>query len=547
MEADVEADFTGIADRYLLGGTMARDYSFDSVNLMYFLAVISLATGCSSNPQSGNTGGEAEVIFNIPGFDSFSTQIPSQKSLPGQIRSQSFDLSTGWGLEQPTSIADITCYALAIDWPESSANSNRCKKGDSQFMVPGLFQGLYLPGAQVSFKVPAGQNRKIYLIGFAAASASSCVALDGRTVMPREWLSAPLVLGQVSINLQEGTQTLTIEPSLATAEPVQDCNGPIFDGGANESQDANPSPAPIPGRPVSAPSPTNTLDSLPNIIPRANAMSCRSPSLIGRLAGEVACYGLWDFGDAFGNDQHMCSGAGESAYSSPAPGCKIPTIACASGLAVASQVLNIYQPWDQTSDGVDLANETEVEEIATHLNTAPTVIRQQLIRIWKYTCTTPSDEIGVPTLSPSPLPNLTTIPVSPPTPAPQAPPPGVNDMNCSNQSATGLSNGSLSCYGLWDYGSAFGNDINMCAASEGSSPYSEQGVGCRVNAPACESGVAEASNVLAFNHSVHSVVGIPLGMTAAAKLSEIAQRLNTTTQIVSRELVRVWEYRCVAP
>lgn len=70
-----------------------------------------------------------------------------------------------------------------------------------------------------------------------------------------------------------------------------------------------------------------------------------------RPAGDLACYGFWDFGDAFGNDQFMCGSCGDSGNgeSAKATGCTIETPACRSGKAVARRAIDVYTPWHKTA------------------------------------------------------------------------------------------------------------------------------------------------------------------------------------------------------
>jgi hypothetical protein len=121
-------------------------------------------------------------------------------------------------------------------------------------------------------------------------------------------------------------------------------------------------------------------------VPRRNAMSCATPLLSGLSNGSIACYGLWDFGDAFGNDVNMCATTGQTAYSYSALGCRVATSACQSGSAVATEMLNTYKPWDSATDNVPLASDAQIAAIAGNLNSTESLVRSQLIRVWIYTC-----------------------------------------------------------------------------------------------------------------------------------------------------------------
>ncbi len=115
-------------------------------------------------------------------------------------------------------------------------------------------------------------------------------------------------------------------------------------------------------------------------LPKANVMSCSSPPAKGKGTGEFACYGLWDYGDSFGNDQFMCGGYGgeESARPKSDVGCIISTSACASGKAVASRAIAIRG-----------ASDLDISQIAERLNATKEQVRKELITIWEYTCASP--------------------------------------------------------------------------------------------------------------------------------------------------------------
>jgi hypothetical protein len=109
--------------------------------------------------------------------------------------------------------------------------------------------------------------------------------------------------------------------------------------------------------------------------------------------------------------------------------------------------------------------------------------------------------------------------------------PGYNAMSCANGQDGELPNGALACYGLWDYGDEFGNDVDMCG---GYNPASDQkkATGCVVRAPVCESDRAIASK-----H--YMVKGI-----SPTSIRILSENLKTSPEAVRQQLVSVWEYTC---
>lgn len=111
--------------------------------------------------------------------------------------------------------------------------------------------------------------------------------------------------------------------------------------------------------------------------PKYNAMSCNSTQNGSLRNGTLACYGLWDYGDEFGNDQANCGGLDPSYEKRKPTGCVIPAKMCASDKAIASNYYSVR-------NGIDNAT---VSELATNLQATETAVREQLVSVWEYTCT----------------------------------------------------------------------------------------------------------------------------------------------------------------
>lgn len=135
--------------------------------------------------------------------------------------------------------------------------------------------------------------------------------------------------------------------------------------------------------------------------PYSNRMSCSNPPKTGLANGVVACYGLWDFGDSFGNDQSMCPNEDENGYDGSAQtGCVLETRACTSGYAKAVSAINTYAPWHSNGSGAALATKSDVSRIASYLNVAESLITKEIIRIWEYECYAPVSTRDLPHTSP---------------------------------------------------------------------------------------------------------------------------------------------------
>ncbi|MDC0712640.1 kelch-like protein [Stigmatella sp. ncwal1] len=104
--------------------------------------------------------------------------------------------------------------------------------------------------------------------------------------------------------------------------------------------------------------------------------------------------------------------------------------------------------------------------------------------------------------------------------------PRSNAMKCSTRPRLNLANGQLACYGVWDYGNAFGEDDNMCG------DYSTPKTGCVVTTPACTSGKATA------------VEFVDISSILDPKISAIAANLGVSTQLLGEGMITAYVYHC---
>ncbi|MFP2906515.1 Ig-like domain-containing protein [Pyxidicoccus sp. 3LFB2] len=104
--------------------------------------------------------------------------------------------------------------------------------------------------------------------------------------------------------------------------------------------------------------------------PLSNAMRCRTRPSLNQGEGQLACYGVWDYGDAFGNDMDMCED-----YSTPRTGCVVSTPACASGRATA---VEHFTP--------SSASKAQLSAMAANLGVSTQLLKEGLARAWVYNC-----------------------------------------------------------------------------------------------------------------------------------------------------------------
>jgi hypothetical protein len=107
--------------------------------------------------------------------------------------------------------------------------------------------------------------------------------------------------------------------------------------------------------------------------------------------------------------------------------------------------------------------------------------------------------------------------------------PGKNAFACNRSVLSKQANGTVACYGMWDYGNDFGGDVSMCGA------YAEGKTGCVIATPVCTSGAAKATKYIS-NASLMS-----------AQLETVSTRLKVSPDVAKSGIAGLWEYTCSAP
>lgn len=112
--------------------------------------------------------------------------------------------------------------------------------------------------------------------------------------------------------------------------------------------------------------------------------------------------------------------------------------------------------------------------------------------------------------------------------------PRVNNFSCLAAGGPGtLPPGALACYGLLDYGNAFGNDPDPCPDI-----FSPPSIGCTLAATQCASGTATAT---AFYEYHGGAPNLPI---TDPSISSAAPRFGSYIDLVWRGVIRMWDYTC---
>ncbi|MBK8200893.1 MAG: hypothetical protein IPK68_00715 [Bdellovibrionales bacterium] len=148
-----------------------------------------------------------------------------------------------WEVEDATDISEIACYAVFVGGPGLDYKS--CKNSEGIEVVRfGREAGIFKPGQNIELDVPSGNGRRIFLIGFKTDDTTTfehCHDIFGTQASPpKGHLSAPLIVGQTTLDLVPGNAEVNIVASLSGSKKFEDCS--FFQGGGSGGGGNTPLP-----------------------------------------------------------------------------------------------------------------------------------------------------------------------------------------------------------------------------------------------------------------------------------------------------------------
>lgn len=148
----------------------------------------------------------------------FKLKLP-EKNQSAALRASELP-GTRWGFAEPSSVNAIDCYVVYTQ--EQSSPSGQCYDLSGQALFPvDSVVGQYAAGSEIALEMKSGQQKTIGLIGFTAknGSCSNVGALDFQSSQ----YSRPVHVGKKTVDLMPGTQEITVDVSLESAQVVEKC------------------------------------------------------------------------------------------------------------------------------------------------------------------------------------------------------------------------------------------------------------------------------------------------------------------------------------
>lgn len=177
------------------------------------LLSIGLSLGCTRQVE---TPGSVQITLNLPSYAQTNTLSTPQATVQNV---------GGWGLADPTTLAQITCYGVMVGGPDY--DQVVCNDSNLQplFKV-GLMIGAFpSTTTELSLDLKSGLKRKISIIGFAATSQSEC--LNFGLLNPTN-LSAPHIIGSVEKDLVNANESVSINISMTGTQKFDHCSAGIL-------------------------------------------------------------------------------------------------------------------------------------------------------------------------------------------------------------------------------------------------------------------------------------------------------------------------------
>ncbi len=186
---------------------------------IFILIAVTLVLGACSKKDSSHS--KVSIQFDESIFASKAHQL-SLKPDGKTVRKSGPD----WGVQNPTQITQIGCYAVFVGGPEDSLKQSFCELGSGQRFAFGPRAGFFNIRSKGSIQVPAGENRQIYLFGMASADGTCESDFAVNADIEAKNYSAPFLLGKARANLAKSEEVVEIrlQGDFSESNRITTCN-----------------------------------------------------------------------------------------------------------------------------------------------------------------------------------------------------------------------------------------------------------------------------------------------------------------------------------
>lgn len=176
--------------------------------LNLLLCVLALFYSCSGK----NDGGRSVVRFKLPDTGKFSSKGANPRD--------------GKALSDLTSITEIDCFAILVDYSPSSGSC--VDSAGVKVLGATLVEGSHPANTGIVMSVEAGSSRKFQVVGF-ATDLSACPNFVKMQASSLQKSSSPILVGSKTVDLVPGEEkTIEITATLEGAKKISLCEGGVF-------------------------------------------------------------------------------------------------------------------------------------------------------------------------------------------------------------------------------------------------------------------------------------------------------------------------------
>ncbi len=200
-----------------------------SARLSCLAIALPVISGCSDSREP------ARITIELPG--KAAALAAGKTGAPGESQ---------WSASVPASLGEIGCYAIFVGGPEAEMNGGFCKDAAGGLMMKfGRTAGLFSAGSTAVIEVPAGSDRRFYVLGFKLVAGRCEFVMPASHELTLANYSSPYLVGQASASIQPGDNSIaiTLMDRFTDANKVADCS---FMPARNPSPSPSPAPTPTP-------------------------------------------------------------------------------------------------------------------------------------------------------------------------------------------------------------------------------------------------------------------------------------------------------------
>lgn len=147
-----------------------------------------------------------------------------------------------WGLNDPSRLAEIDCFGVFVGGPEATLQSSSCTNQRDEVVARfGPRAGFFPMNGKGQVVVPAGEKRRIYLVGMASADGTCDLGFDTNPDLRFSNYSNPFILGQTTKDLVKAEEVVEIllKEKFDSGNKINDCDFISPDGDDGTSPGAS--------------------------------------------------------------------------------------------------------------------------------------------------------------------------------------------------------------------------------------------------------------------------------------------------------------------